>query len=161
MSEPQQAHGITVTLINAIKNLSFGNVLIIMLLMIVVIPSYLLWRILNDPAMLGKFLSHYEEVTSDKWPCTLRIASQRGAGDTYSVGAAFAVQGSERWIIAVQLDRDPRLDDDDMISYCETLNLLIDFMRNPDARSPVSPGATDDEPLIHTYPRNPVDPNVQ
>jgi hypothetical protein len=144
-----QNQGILERGIAAVKGLSLNNVLIIMLLMIVVIPSYLIWRVLNDPAMLGRFLSSYEEVLSDKWPCTLRIASLRGAGDQYSISTGFAYQGSERWTLAVLMDRKPT--DEEMISYCETLNLLVDFMRNPDARSPVFPGTED--PMVHMYPR--------
>lgn len=157
MTEPvqPQQQGVAVTLINAVKNLSLTNVLIILLLAIIVVPSYLIWRALNDPAMLGRFLSSYEEQTSTQWPCVLRIASLRGAGDTYAISTGFAVQGSEHWSLAVQLDRKPT--DQEMISYCETLNLLVDYMRNPDARSPSSPSS--DEPLIHTYPRDPVDPD--
>ena len=155
MTEPVQPHGVTASILHAVKGMSLTNVLVIVLLAAVAIPSYLMWSVLNDPVKLGRFLSSYEEQTSDKWPCVLRIASLRGAGDTYAISTGFAVQGTERWNIGVQIDRKPT--DQEMISYCETLNLLVDFMRNPDARSPTSPST--EEPLIHTYPRNPVAPD--
>jgi hypothetical protein len=156
LTEPVQPapQGVILSVVNAVKGMSLTNVLVIIMLAIVVVPSYLLWSVLNDPVMLGRFLSSYEEITSDKWPCTLRVASLRGAGDQYSISTGFAYQGSERWTLAVLIDRKPT--DQEMYSYCETLNLLVDYMRNPDARSPNFPGT--EEPLIHTYPRDPVAP---
>jgi hypothetical protein len=146
--QPQQ-QGIVLSVVNAVKGMSMTNVLVIIMLAIVVVPSYFLWSVLNDPVMLGRFLSSYEEVTSDKWPCTLRIASLRGAGDQFSISTGFAYQGSERWTLAVLIDRQPT--ENEMYSYCETLNLLVDFMRNPDARSPNFPGTED--PMVHMYPK--------
>jgi hypothetical protein len=149
-TQPSPQQGIVLNLVTAVKGMSLTNVLVIILLAAVVVPSYLMWSVLNDPVKLGRFLSSYEEVTSDKWPCTLRIASLRGAGDTYSISTGFAFQGSDRWTLAVLMDRDPRLDNDAMQSYCETLNVLIDFMRDPHARSPNFPGTED--PMINMYP---------
>jgi hypothetical protein len=147
---PPQQTGVVVAVLNAVKGMSLTNVLVILVLAVVLLPSYLMWRMLNDPAMLGRFLSSYEEVTSDKWPCTLRIASLRGAGDTFSISAGFAYQGSDRWTLAVLMDRDPRLDENVMQSYCETLQLLIDYMRDPKAHPPPFPNSED--PMVHMYP---------
>lgn len=152
---PPQPSGVVVSLINAIKGMSLTNVLVIIMLAVVVVPSYLLWRLLNDPTMMGRFLSSYEEQTSQQWPCTLHIASLKGGGDTYAISAGFAVQGSEEWALTVRMDRKPT--DQEMVSYCQALYLLIDFMRNPDARTPTFPGT--DEPLVHPYPSNPVAPD--
>jgi hypothetical protein len=152
---PQQQHqGIVLSLINAVKGMTVTNALVFVLLLIALVPAYVLYRAMNDEALMGKFLSHYEEVTSEQWPCTLRIASVRGGGDQFSISAGFAFQGSERWTVNVIMDRKPS--DKEMQSYCETLNLLIDFMRNPDARSPNFPGT--EKPLVQMYPDNPVDP---
>ena len=43
-----------------------------------------------------------------------------------------------------------RPDDGEVISYCETLNLIVDYMRRPDAKSPTYPNS--DDPLIWRYP---------
>jgi hypothetical protein len=145
---PPHQTGVVVAVLNAVKGMSLTNVLVILVLAVVLLPSYLMWRMLNDPAMLGRFLSSYEEVTSDKWPCTLRIASLRGSGDQYSISTGFAYQGSERWTLAVLMDRKPT--DSEMLSYCETLQLLVDFMRDPTKHPPPFPGT--EEPLIHMYP---------
>jgi len=133
----------------SVKGLSIQNLLTIVVLFVVLAPTYLLWRLLNDSAMLGRVLSSYEEVTSDKWPCTLRIASARGAGDTYSISAGFAYQGSERWTLSVLMDRDPRIGGE-LDSYCETLQLLVDAMRDPTKHPPPFPGTQDE--IIHMYP---------
>jgi hypothetical protein len=152
MSEPQQpGQGMLERAVASVKGLSVQNLLTIVVLIVVLAPTYLLWRLLNDSAMLGRVLSSYEEVTSDKWPCTLRIASARGAGDTYSISAGFAFQGSERWTIAVLMDRKPT--DEEMFSYCETLQLLIDAMRDPTKHPPPFPGTQDE--IIHMYPNGP------
>jgi hypothetical protein len=148
---PAQQQGMLERGIASVKGLSLANVLVIALLVMLAIPTYALWRLLNDSAMLGRVLSSYEEITSDKTPCTLRIASLRGAGDTYSISAGFAFQGSERWTIAVLMDRKPT--DEEMYSYCETLQLLIDAMRDPTKHPPPFPGTED--PIIHMYPDGP------
>lgn len=135
-------------IVHIVKGMSFSNVLTLAMLVVVLAPTYLLWRVLNDTAMLGRILSSYEEVSSDKVDCTLRIASQRGAGATYSISTGFAYQGNDRWIISVVMDRNPT--ESELQSYCATLNLIIDFMRDPTARSPVFPGTK--EPMVNMYP---------
>ena len=136
---------------HAIKELSLTNVLVIIILVIALVPAYALWRLLNDASMLGKFLSYYEEIASDKSPCTIRIASLRGSGEQYSISTGFAYEGSDRWTIAVLLDHKP--DDTQLQTYCETLNLIVDYMRRPDAPSPMFPNSED--PLIWRYPPEP------
>ena len=116
MTEPQQpGHGMLERAVASVKGLSLANVLVIALLMMLAIPSYILYRLFNDQAMLGRVLSSYEEITSDKTPCTLRIASLRGAGDTYSISTGFAYHGSDRWTLAVLMDRKPTDEEDELV----------------------------------------------
>ena len=156
MAEPQPPperppertpEGVVAAIAHFAKGLTFGNVLSIAALAVVLIPSYLLWRLLNDSAMLGKVLSHYEEVT-DKSGCTIRIASVRGAGDTYAISTGFAAQGADQWVISVIMDRKPS--ETEVLSYCETLQRIVDHMRRPDQPVPTYPGT--DVPLIWQYP---------
>jgi hypothetical protein len=135
-------------LADIVKSLSLTNVLIIALLVVIAVPAYVLWRALNDQSMLNKFLSYYEEVDSDKVSCTLRIASQRGGESFYSISTGFAYQGNDRWTVGVILTHRP--DPTELESYCATLNLIVDYMRRPDAKSPTYPNS--DEPLIWRYP---------
>jgi hypothetical protein len=145
---PPDRVGMISGLTDIVKGLTLGNVLIIALLVAIAIPAYILWRALNDESMLNKFLSRYEEISSDKVPCTLRVASVRGGGDIYSLSTGFAFQGSDRYTVGVILIARP--DDAELVSYCETLNLIVDYMRRPDAASPTFPGS--DDPLIWRYP---------
>ena len=145
---PPDRVGQAAGLVNIVKGLSLTNVLIIALLVAIAIPTYIMWRFLNDASMLNKFTSFYEEISSEQSSCTLRIASQRGADPIYSVTTGFAFQGSDRWNIGVILAHRP--DDGAVVSYCETLNLIVDYMRRPDAPSPTYPNS--DEPLIWRYP---------
>ena len=132
-----------------VKGLSLNNVLIIALLVVIAIPTYVLWRALNDESMLNKFMSRYEEISSETIPCTLKVASVRGGGDTYTMSTGFAYQGSDRWVVGVVMDLKP--DDDELVSYCATLELIVDHMRRPgDTPSPTFPNS--DQPVIWHYP---------
>ena len=135
-------------LVNMVKGLSLTNVLIIALLILIAIPTYVLYRFMNDASLLNKFTSFYEELTNDKVSCVLRIASQRGHDPYYGISTGFAYQGADRWTVGVILEHKP--DDGQLVSYCETLNLIVDYMRRPDAKSPTYPNS--DEPLIWRYP---------
>jgi hypothetical protein len=146
---PQQDTVTTVGgMIKIIKGMTLTNVLIIALLVTIAIPTYILYRFVNDASLLNKFTSFYEEISTDKSPCTLRVASQRGAEPFFAVSTGFAYQGSDRWTISVLLGHRP--DDGEVASYCETLNLIVDYMRRPNAKSPTYPNS--DEPLIWRYP---------
>jgi hypothetical protein len=134
-------------LIKTIQSLTLTQVLIIALLVLIAIPSYIAWRVINDESMLTKFTSRYEEITSAYMSCTLRVASVRGGGDTYSISTGLAMQGSDRWQVGVILPRLPP--QDSQIAYCATLNLLVDHLRRPDAPEPTMPNG---EPLIWHYP---------
>lgn len=156
MVEPQppqqQPAGVVVTLIHAVKSMTLTQALVIIMLAVVAIPSYLLWHVVSDPVSLGRFLSSYEEQSSDKSPCTLKIASLRGAGDTYGISAGFAFQGSDKWVMSVIIEnRKPT--PEEFVSYCEALLLLIDFMRDPTKHPPPFPGTS--EEIIHMYPDEP------
>src|SRR5207344_3237596 len=101
---PQQDTVTTVGgMIKIIKGMTLTNVLIIALLVTIAIPTYILYRFVNDASLLNKFASFYEEISTDKSPCTLRVASQRGAEPFFAVSTGFAYQGSDRWTISVLL----------------------------------------------------------
>lgn len=135
-------------LVKIVQSISLTQVLVIALLVAIGMPTFIIWRFLNDSSLLNKWTSFYEEISTDKSPCTLRIASQRGAEPFYAVSTGFAYQGSDRWTISVLLGHRP--DDGEIASYCETLNLIVDYMRRPNAKSPTYPNS--DEPLIWRYP---------
>jgi hypothetical protein len=146
---PSQEPGIWQTIVRAVTSMSLTQALVIALLLAVVVPSYLLYRAVNDPAMLGRFLSSYEEISSDKVACVLRIASLRGGGDEYGISTGFAAQGNDRYVISVLMDRKPS--EVEIQSYCEVLQRIVDHMRRPESPSPTFPGT--EEPLIWHYPQ--------
>jgi hypothetical protein len=150
--KPEPPHkapeGVVAAIAHFAKGLTLGNVLAIALLLVVLVPSYLLWRLLNDAPMLGRVLSSYEEI-ADKSGCTIRIASVRGGGDTYAISTGFAAQGADQWVISVIMTR--KLSETEIQSYCESLRMIVDHMRRPNtAPDPTFPGT--DVPLIWHYP---------
>jgi hypothetical protein len=145
---PEDRVGQVGGIVKLVSSLTFTQVLVIALLVMIAIPTYIIWRMVNDESMLNKFTSRYEEITTQQMPCTLRVASVRGGGDTYSISTGFAYQGQDRWNVAVIMQRKP--ESAEMIAYCETLQLLVDHLRRPEAPEPTFPNS--DEPMIWHYP---------
>ena len=125
MSE-QPPHDKLTGWVKLVQGLSLRNVLIIGLLVGIAIPSYALWKMLNDPAMLSRYLSSYEEIDLPGIPCVLRMASPSGDDDFYSISTGFAFRGSDRYQVTVLIDRRPT--DEEVRSYCTTLTLIADKM---------------------------------
>jgi hypothetical protein len=46
--------------LGAVKDLSLGNVLVIALLAIIAVPVYIIYRALDNDALMDRFLSTYE-----------------------------------------------------------------------------------------------------
>ena len=135
-------------IVKIIQSMTLTHVLILALLLVILAPTYILWRFVNDASLLNKWTSFYEELSTDKSPCTLRIASVRGSDPTYAISTGFAFQGSDRWTISAVLSRKP--DEGDLVSYCEALNRIVDHMRRPEtAKSPTYPNS--DEEIIWHY----------
>ena len=132
----------------AVKGLTLGNVLVILLLALIAAPLYLGWRALNDPTILDRFTSKYEEIPNGTG-CILRVIKLRGGPDNWNVSTGFAYFGSDKWFVSVSLNHPPA--PEELASHCEVLNLTIDWMKSPaDHPMPKAPGA--DSPLIWQYP---------
>lgn len=137
------------TIIHFLTHLKLRNVLVIGVLVVVAIPAYFVYRILNDEVMLYRFLSSYREVPNPVpgSNCVLREISMRGGGDTFGIATSFASLGNDHWQIGVILNHTPT--PQDIQTYCETLNLIVDKMRDPEKPAPTFPGTN--EPLIWPY----------
>ena len=136
--------------VKILQSMTLQNVLTLALVVLIAAPSFILYQFITDASLLNKWASFYEELSSDKVSCTLRIASQRGSDPIHSISTGFAYQGSDRYIVGVILDHRP--DEGDLVSYCEVLNKIVDHMRRPEkAPSPTFPNS--DEPLIWPYPQ--------
>ena len=121
---PAPGDGRIVGWINAAKSLTVTQVLVLALLSsLVVIPAYFVYRVLNDPVILDKFLSSYSE-TEDISGCTVRTARMRGGPAFWSVSTGFALAGSDRYTVAVVLSSEPAKPEA-VASYCATLDLIV------------------------------------
>lgn len=145
---PDERLGRIGSAIKIVQSLSLTHVLIIALLVAIAVPTFILYRFATDNSLLNKWTSFYEELSSDKSDCTLRIASQRGADPTYAISTGFAYSGSDRYTVNVIITHSP--DIGEQVSYCETLNAIVDYMRRPTAPMPKYPNS--EEPLIWQYP---------
>lgn len=121
-------------ILNLLKGLSFGNVLVIFILVMTATAIYIVYRFLNDEALMDKFLSHYEEISAESIPCTLRIGGVRKGSTMYSITTGFAYEGNDRWIVGVH--RNSEIKDNEFLKYCEMLQAIVEYLRRPDAPSP-------------------------
>ena len=106
----------------------------IAVLVLVAIPAYFVYRLLNDPTVMDRFLSSYSETTDTESGCTIRKVRLRGGPWRWSIATGFAMQRSDRYSVSVILPEEP--DADDIQSYCATLNLIVDKMLFDDDGQP-------------------------
>ena len=124
--QPPPGDGKVLGWLNAVKGLTLTNVLVIILLAVVAVPIYVIYRALDDEALLDRFMSTYEEISSQQVGCTIRHAQARGGPATWGISTGFAFQGADRYVLSVVLDRQPT--DAEMHSYCAALKLIVDNM---------------------------------
>lgn len=136
--------------LTAVKGLTLTNALVIIMLVMAAVPAYLVYRAVNDETLLDRFMSSYREITGQQSGCTVRTARQKGGPATWSVSTGFAYEGSDRYVVSVFIDHEP--DMKEVESYCATLNLIVDFMRDREGESPVFPGTN--RPVIRQYKRD-------
>lgn len=129
MSEPTPppTEGRYLNWLNAVKGLTVTNVLVIGMLVMIAIPAYLVYRTLNDAALLDRFLSNYREISGTGIECSVREAQYRGSSRAWGIATGFAFQGSARYMVSVQLDHEPT--NEELRSYCEVLKIIADSMR--------------------------------
>ena len=113
-------------LISAAKSLTLTNVLIIALMAMVIVPVYFVYRALNDPQILDRFMSSFEEYNDEVSGCTIRTVRLRGGPWRWSISSGFAMGGADRYTVSVIVSTEP--DAEAITSYCETINLIIDKM---------------------------------
>lgn len=129
MAEPQPPPGDGGRIsgwLTAVRGLTLTNVLVVALLAIVAIPAYTIYRALNDPAVMNRLMSTYEE-HPDQSGCLIRHVKQRGGPDMWSIASGFAIAGVDRWFVSVIIPHAPTAEE--VASYCESAKLLADAMR--------------------------------
>jgi hypothetical protein len=111
---------------NIVKGLSLQNVLVIALLVVIAVPTYVIYRALDNDALMDRFMSTYEEVSNQNVPCALRHVQARGGPDEWSISTGFSFVGRDRWFLNVVMSHQPS--PEEIVSYCETLKLIADKM---------------------------------
>ena len=134
MAEPSPPEGWFATIVSAVRTLTWRNVLVILALVLIAIPAFFAYRVLNDPAVMDRFLSSYSESQDAGSECTVRKARARGGPWLWSISAGFAAHRSDRYNLSVVLLAEP--DADEIASYCATMALIIDRMLFDDGGSP-------------------------
>lgn len=134
--------------LNIVKGLTLTNAAVIVILVVALVPAYVAWKMVNDQSLLDRLMSDYTVYASQMSSCTLRSARQRGEPMVFFLTTGFAYEGEDRWSVGVTLDHQPNTDE--LASYCEVLNLVVDYMRNPEQVDvPTFPGT--DNPVIWQY----------
>jgi hypothetical protein len=123
---PDHRLGLVEGAANVVKGLSLQSVLIIALLAVIAVPVYVIYRALGDDSLMDRFMSTYEEISSQNVPCALRHVQLRGGPDQWSISTGFSFVGNDRWFINVLMDHQPTMEE--TVSYCEALKLIGDKM---------------------------------
>ncbi len=126
-------------LLDAVKSLTFVNVAILALLVIIAVPAYLTWKAVDNPELLSLLFSEFQEISTDT-DCTLFKGQTQGGTPYYAVTNQFAERNAEFWSVAVRIKFRP--DHPAILAYCEALENVIDYMRDPDLQPPTFPGST-------------------
>jgi hypothetical protein len=111
-----------------VKGLTLGNVLVIALLVVIAIPAYLAYKMLNDPAVMDRLMSSYKELPNGSG-CILREVKERGGPDQWAISTGFAFRGADRWYVAVGLTHAPS--EQELTSHCEALKRITDTLVQP------------------------------
>lgn len=117
-------------LVTAVKTLTIGNALVIILLALVLGPLYLL---ATEPEILDRFLSSYQRTSSPGSACTVMRARERGEPSTFAITSGLAFDGSTRWLVGVTLSREPT--SEEITGYCTALQAIVDKVRAHDQPS--------------------------
>jgi hypothetical protein len=112
--------------LTAIQGLTLSNVLVIALLAVIAVPVYVIYRALDNDRLLDRFMSTYEELSSQQSGCAVRHVQERGGPEMWGISSGFAFQGSDRWFVNVVLSHEPTTEE--LYSYCESLKLIADRM---------------------------------
>ena len=124
--QPDHKLGLVEGAANVVKGLTLSNVLVIALLAVIAVPVYVIYRALGDDSLMDRFMSTYEEVSSQQAGCTLRHVQARGGPDLWGISAGFAFAGADRWYVNVVLTHAPS--NEEIQSFCSALKLIADRM---------------------------------
>ena len=125
--EPPPSDGKVLSWLNAVKGLTVTNALVIIMLVVIAIPAYLVYRMTVDDDLLDRFLSNYREISAQNVGCTVREAKYRGGSTIWGISTGLAFQGRDRYTISVILDHEPN--NEELVSYCETVKTMAESLQ--------------------------------
>lgn len=117
-------------LLDAIKGLTFVNVAVLAALIVLLIPAYLMWRIMNDAALFNAVFSDYTELESPT-DCQLTFQQASGGRGFYLIRLNLAQRSREIYAVSVRLDWPHAPDGEAIRRYCATLEALVAYGRDP------------------------------
>lgn len=109
-----------------LRGLTPATALAYLLLLCGLVPAFVVYRMVTDPELIDRFLSHYSVEQTGGSACRIVKARQRGEDYTYAVVTGFAFEGGDRWSIGVTMQRVPTAQE--IESNCAVLSAIIDFM---------------------------------
>lgn len=124
MTEPDK--GMIGGLANVLKSLSIWNVLTLLLLCLILVPIWVIYRAVSDEKLMDRLLSQYEEITETSVGCILRHVRVRGGPDQWAIASGFAYQGGDRWYLSVITNSTNQPTQQEVAAYCESLKLITD-----------------------------------
>lgn len=126
-------------MLNVVKGLTYTNVAIMALLLLLLVPVYLVYRILGDQNLMGAVFNVYSELDAPT-DCLLAFQQPAGGSGAYIVRAVLAERNAEVWYVSVKLRFKP--DDQAMTQYCGAATQVVDFANDPNnSPVPIFPGS--------------------
>jgi hypothetical protein len=137
---PGDRMGLIEKLLEIIKGLTITNIVTLAMLIGLLLPAYLGWRVINDATLMALILSEYRELPA-KTDCQLAKEQPAGTEGTYSLRTPFAERSREVWYISVRVRFEP--DEQALNKYCAALQGVVDYLSDPqDTPVPVFPDST-------------------
>lgn len=108
-----------------LERLTPKNAAAILLLLCGLAPSYVLYRLVTDPALLDRFLSSYA-VEPTSTACRLVKARERGEDYSFAVTTGIAFEGQTRYSLGAVMTREPT--EEEQATICVLLQTMIDAL---------------------------------
>lgn len=120
--------------IEALKGLTLTNLLVLLVLVLILAPAYLAWRVVNDPDLRNILFSSFRAIEVEGVDCSYIKASEAGVDPHWLVAKDFAFSGRDRWFIGVNSPEEPS--PAEVEAYCRTLSEVIVYARERNGLTP-------------------------
>jgi hypothetical protein len=116
--------------VDSVKSLTLTNALVIVLIGLVALPAYISWRFINDPALLDRVMSAYDEQGGLINQCSIGHVQRAGDAKRMWMINIFKVTGAKQWFMGVKLSSDPPREE--QIKLCEELGRMVSNLPESD-----------------------------